>query len=1081
MPLKIFVSSVSSELDVERRALKNGIDKLGEIYVGMECFGSDPRSASVFDAAAVRDSDLYVGLLGDRFGSPEKVSGKSFTELEYETARGRGIPTLVYFNRAFLTGSEDPRQATFKQRVRQDQLGAVFQDAHELENQFLIDLFKQIRGPLFAKLRPQLGSIPFDALHAVTKGLLPEQVKTVGQDKYIPNIYVPRPAEESVQTFVDFEEHFVSRAQELLDHIELIAARYGLSEAKPVLLNARAATLRSHNTRGLEEAAVALKRACHFDGVEADFANLERVYHQPDRASRQRASTAFVASIQDRAYVDQAKLTNLAEIVLLIAGERALGAEGEDQAVRSVFPSILIERRVVLANDLLKELDLLIEKSSKRCIALVDRAGRGKTNVICRIAESALEKHAVILLSGQIEISSEYHIEWHIQRQIEAAFGAAFSDWMPRSEPALEQERRWIFVVVDGINESANLPLFIKLLRNFLPKLISKRIKLILSCRDIFWDLFLPGVRSYLFEEALPLNEFSEQEWRQAISLYFERFRVDAKLNERAALSLRNPLLLRFFCEAYQGRNMGQVSDIHLLSVFKLYIERVGRTIAERTSMLSPAPVMTLLLRVVDSMWQNRRPAIEQSWLDLTPEEMASSESIYNMVRSENVILDESRHLQSTVKIVRFVYDEFMEYMLAQSWLEQILATPNQDSATEALLQQAMEATIAFPSAMGAVLFLDQMLTRSGRLVRQAISMLGPVRDVLLNSRQMTLLYALENVDVANSDDNLMDIVDRFETVAAPDLRARLAQVVLRLLEENPGRAGLRPIVARMLEIVSGKDNSPPASGSTGREPVNSGFGAKLKVWQDASVKAAGSRSQSVEKDTSDVPLLPPARHHYTDETKLNAISLLIASRNPDDYELVEQAIRRMGRMDLHSALFALQSTDTADDDFVYRTIEGQISSALPEYRVYCAWLLRHRYGRRPSEFLLRLLSTEETRVHTYTFSLFDTRQIEKELLDGILIEMRAFERIKPWLLLYRVKLLGRRTSFTPPGLAETLGRSCADALMVVSKHPSASVRMAAYRSLTAFPELVGPAVLMERMRTDPEPRIRLAADRMIG
>ena len=847
------------------------------------------------------------------------------------------------------------------------------------------------------------------------------------------------------------------------------------------MLNVKAAALRSHDLSGLEEAAAALKRACFFDSVEADFARLEHVHRQPDEASRDRVAKRFVASLRGQPYVDQSRLPEMSIILFDIGKRRAVGgdvSEDENRGLRSTFPSILIDRHVVLANDLLKEFDRLVEESSKRCMALVDKAGRGKTNVICRIAESALEKHAVVLLSGRMEISTEYHIEWHIQRQIEAAFGAAFSDWMPRSEPALEQERRWLFVVVDGINESTNLPLFIRLLQNLLPKLSGKRIKLILSCRDIFWDLFLPSVRPYLFGDAVALNEFSEQEWKLAIRLYFDRFRITAEMDERAALALRNPLLLRFFCEAYEGANIGRISEIHLRTVFKLYLERVGRNIAERRGLLSPGPVLSLLLRVASSMWQNRLPAIEQSCLGLSPEETSSSESIYNMVRSENVILDELRQLQSTARIVRFVYDEFMEYMLARSWFEDIIAAaPEEDSAAERLLQEAVDALVAFPAAMGAVIFLDQLLARSGRLVCRAISMLGPVRDVLLHSRQMTLLYALENIDAANVDENLLDVVDQFEIVAAFELRLRLARVILQLLEKNPGRPALRPVVARMLEVSSGHEERSPEAVPTGREPFDSELGARLMAWQQSSYAAAPTGpAQNQEEET---PLLPPARHHYTEETKLNAISLLIASRNPHDYELVDEGIRRLGRMDLHSALFALQSMDMADDDFVYRTIEGQMDAVLPEYRIYCAWLLRNRYGRRPSGFLLRLLSAEETRVHTYTFSLFDTRRIEKELLSGVLAEVKAFERIKPWLLAYRVKLLGRRASFEPPELGEGMGQPCVDALKAATKHPSPRIRLLAYRSLSAFPELIDGAVLAEWMRSDAEPHIRLLAEQV--
>jgi hypothetical protein len=1079
MPLRIFVSSVSTEFLVERKALEREINQLGELYAGMEYFGSDPRSAANFDDTVMGESDLYVGLLGDLFGSTESSSGKSFTQLEYESARIRRIPTLVYFKSAYITGSEELQQVAFKRRVQLDQLGAVFRSIHELEIQFLIDLFKQIRGPLFAKLRPQLGLIPFDTLHAVTKGLLPEQIKAVGRDKYIPQLYVSRPAEARVHDFVNFEERFITRSQEILATIELIAGTYGFeTSAQPALLDARSAILRSHDKHALGHAAAALKRACFFDSIEADFADLERIDRELNPALQYRLLQELAGSFRSRSYIARSELPELLKTISLTARGRvaAGGAVSvtNDLKVRSFFPSIGNEKKRILANDLLKEFALLIEKSSKCCIALVDRAGRGKTNLVCRIAENTIEKDAVVLFSGRMEISTEYDIEWHIQRQIETAFGAAFADWIARSAPALEQERRWLFVVLDGINESTNLPLFIRLLQNFLPKLEGKRIRVILSCRDIYWDLFLSSINPYLFEDAVHPGEFSELDWKRATDLYFERFQITANIEDKAAFSLRNPLLLRFFCEAHQGQNLGLVSNVHLRTSFKLYVDRVGRSIVERKGLLNADLVLDLLLRIVSSMWQNRLPAIEQSRLSLTPEEMSSSESIYNLIRSENVILDEARHIHTTLKTVRFVYDEFMEYMLARSWLEEIANSPAEDSAIEALLQQAMDAIIAFPASLGAILFLDELLSRNGQLVNRAIGLSGPVRDILLHSRQATLLYALENIDASNVDDDLLKVVDQFEITAAVELRPRLALVIVRLLEKNPRRSALRPIVERMLEVLP--DSEASAAGGGKLDP---NLAAKLEALQQNAKKTTLpplKSEEEKEEEEAKIPLLPPARYHYTEETKLNAIALIIGARNPDAYELAEEGIRRLGRMDLHAALYALRSVDIADDGFVYKTIEGHINAALPEYRIYCAWLLRERYGPKPAEFLLRLLSAEETRVHRYTFSLFETRQIEKELLHGILVEMRVFESMKPWLLIYRIKLLSRRVNFAPSDISDTLGQAVAEMLKAVVRHARPSIRLEAYRALNEYPEFIDRQTVVKWMREDPEPHIQALA-----
>lgn len=1071
MSLRVFLSSVSTEFDAERKALETAIHKLGDIYEGMEYFGSDPRSPATFDDSAVRKSDLYIGLFGDRFGSDEPNSGKSFTELEYEVARESGIPTLAYFRGSYVTGHEEPAEARFKERVRRNQLCAVFQDSRELETQFLIDLFKQIRGPLFAKLRPQLGLIPFDALHAVTRALLPEQIGTVGHDKYIPEIYIPRVAEESLAEFLHFEERTSARSTDIFDALERIAEERGLSGGAAALRGVREAVLPDEDPRRVERAIGALKEAYYFSEVEASLADLQRILSGSNLYDAASRAATFAMALQGQAYADAVRLAQLPQIVLEAVRRRATGGQGEEKAAeaRSIFPSMAIRGRLILANDLVKELVLLTDQASKRCAVLVDSAGHGKTNVLCRIAERAIETHPVILLSGQMQYSAEYDIEWHIQRQLESAFGAAFADWISRSAPGLAQARRWLYVLVDGINECAELALFAQLLRQFLPKLAAKRIKLVLSCRDIYWDLFLPSLRPYLFDRPVSLSEFSAGEWESARELYFRRFEVSAQFESGAAVSLRNPLLLRFFCEAYQRQALGRVTDIHLLSVFQRYVEGIGRSIATRLGLITSDPIEAFLLRVVHAMWEDHSPAVDQARLGLSFTEMASANSLYTLIRSENVILDESRTLHSSAKVVRFVYDVFMEYLLARDWHETIMA---ERAVEERLLQQAMESLVTFPSALGGILFLDQMLEGGGRLVNRALAMSGPAVDVLLDSRQSTLMTAFEHMDPVSVEDELLRVIERFEFAAAEDLRPRLALVLLRLIEKNPGRAALRPVIERMLEVApAGKEERREKPGGAAEKPSAAFTG--LKDWlANSSLGDVGKAIVGIEPHKQG---LPPARHHYTEETKLNAIGLIVASGDPRDYELVENGIRKLGRMDLHSALDALESLDLADEEFVYRAIESHMGTSLPEYRIYCAWLLRGRYGSKPAGFLLRLLSDQDTRVHRFTFGLFESRLIEEDLLRGVLRE--ALPGMASWLLAYRVRLLGLRDRFASPELVKTLGPEIASILKRIGTHRLPGIRLAAYRSLTRFPEFVDHASLIATMRADAEPRLRALAD----
>ncbi len=62
----------------------------------MEFFGALPESPREECLRLVRESDVYVGFFGVRYGSIDLESGKSLTHLEYEEACALKLPCLVY-------------------------------------------------------------------------------------------------------------------------------------------------------------------------------------------------------------------------------------------------------------------------------------------------------------------------------------------------------------------------------------------------------------------------------------------------------------------------------------------------------------------------------------------------------------------------------------------------------------------------------------------------------------------------------------------------------------------------------------------------------------------------------------------------------------------------------------------------------------------------------------------------------------------------------------------------------------------------------------------------------------------------
>lgn len=90
--LQIFVSSTFTDLKSERQAAVEAILKAGHIPAGMELFTAGDTSQWSVIQRWISDADIYMLILGGRYGSIEPDSGTSYTELEYDFAVGCGKP-----------------------------------------------------------------------------------------------------------------------------------------------------------------------------------------------------------------------------------------------------------------------------------------------------------------------------------------------------------------------------------------------------------------------------------------------------------------------------------------------------------------------------------------------------------------------------------------------------------------------------------------------------------------------------------------------------------------------------------------------------------------------------------------------------------------------------------------------------------------------------------------------------------------------------------------------------------------------------------------------------------------------------
>jgi len=93
--LQVFVSSTYTDLLEERQAAVQAILTAGHIPAGMELFAAGDEAQMDVIKRWIDESDVYMLILGGRYGSIEPKSQKSYIQLEYEYAVEKNKPLFA--------------------------------------------------------------------------------------------------------------------------------------------------------------------------------------------------------------------------------------------------------------------------------------------------------------------------------------------------------------------------------------------------------------------------------------------------------------------------------------------------------------------------------------------------------------------------------------------------------------------------------------------------------------------------------------------------------------------------------------------------------------------------------------------------------------------------------------------------------------------------------------------------------------------------------------------------------------------------------------------------------------------------
>lgn len=140
-PLKVFISS-TSDMQAFRKVMENRVESC-EMYADMyERWGQGNDYPRDICCSHVLQSDIFVCILGSRYGFVEPLWNKSMTEIEYRIASYAGIPALIYILDDYKQGMQEltgddlldsKRQETFIEELKSKRLVCMFKGELDLQ------------------------------------------------------------------------------------------------------------------------------------------------------------------------------------------------------------------------------------------------------------------------------------------------------------------------------------------------------------------------------------------------------------------------------------------------------------------------------------------------------------------------------------------------------------------------------------------------------------------------------------------------------------------------------------------------------------------------------------------------------------------------------------------------------------------------------------------------------------------------------------------------------------------------------------------------------------------------------------
>lgn len=322
----------------------------------------------------------------------------------------------------------------------------------------------------------------------------------------------------------------------------------------------------------------------------------------------------------------------------------------------------------------------LIGLIRNKIFLVTSMAGQGKTNFVCDLVENQFrlfEIPCLFIPARQLNgFAPGTRLFDYIAHNRYAPDGTKLHDYLALFDQVAHDVEKPLVILIDGINEVTDLASFNEELKAICSAVCQYDwIKLVITCRSEFFDDRFATMLDEPFAAHIHRvndlrSEMTDLSKARLLNAYLAHFRIKGALQGQAKAFLENDLLLlRIFCERYEGSDVGYVTDIYKGDLFVDYLHKKIAAFP----LQHQAKALPTLFKITASMLA----ADDFSKLSVRDFSAEEQEIVRRFVENDVILRREidSEGLAAVGDLtISFTYDELRDFIIAYQLVDRAAA-----------------------------------------------------------------------------------------------------------------------------------------------------------------------------------------------------------------------------------------------------------------------------------------------------------------------------------------------------------------------------------------------------------------------